>query len=265
MSNKLSLTDERPSTPNQLQQAKLNLPPPPGPPVTATTWHCIKGHSNPTNRTECRECGSTLPQSPEGNPTPADLHGLCSNGHHNPANRTHCRECGVPLQPSTSESIQQQLSITAPATQPAASAQPSPLAPLQPQPARQIDGEPRLSLGPGAPAVAGALSELQPAWAKLPTWGKVAAVAVPGFLLLIFVMALAGGCSSGRDKDSYDYGYQKGSMGFTQSQANGTSKKQACEGVLKVFLELPTGKNINAGDAMDGCMDALNGHPLGPG
>lgn len=79
------------------------------------------------------------------------------------------------------------------------------------------------------------------------------AAAVCAALLAVFGVAA---CSTGRDQDSYDYGYQKGSMGFTQDYAD-YSPEKACRGILKVFLALPTGKNIHADDAMDGCMDAV--------
>ena len=80
---------------------------------------------------------------------------------------------------------------------------------------------------------------------------------------LLAVIALSTG--GGRDEESYVYGYQKGTWDFTQSSARGTSKEKACEGVLKVMLDLPSGKKIDKGDAMDGCIDALDGRPLGPG
>ena len=49
----------------------------------------------------------------------------------------------------------------------------------------------------------------------------------------------------------------KGSMPYAQEQPRGLSPEKACRGVLKVFLDLPTGKHYNADDAMDGCMDAV--------
>lgn len=95
-------------------------------------------------------------------------------------------------------------------------------------------------------------------WARLPKWRKVAVTGVPVALIAIF----GGG---GRDQGSYDFGYQKGRMGFTQEFAGGTSDEKACDGILKGPLELPSSKNIVKSDAMQGCMDALNGHPQGSG
>lgn len=49
-------------------------------------------------------------------------------------------------------------------------------------------------------------------------------------------------------------------MGWTQNWAN-YGKKEACQGILKVFFDLPSSAGINHGDAMDGCMDAVKNRP----
>ncbi|MGV1005974.1 MAG: hypothetical protein ACOYEV_14685 [Candidatus Nanopelagicales bacterium] len=85
-------------------------------------------------------------------------------------------------------------------------------------------------------------------------------------LILFFSMIVAGVAGGpGRDKASYDYGYRIGNWPFTQTNAIQLSPEKACRGSLKGMLDLPTGKNINENDAMDGCLDAVNRHPLGPG
>ncbi len=91
---------------------------------------------------------------------------------------------------------------------------------------------------------------------KLPNLGKVAVVGVATLMLF----SLFGSGALGRDMESYDWGYNKGTMGWTQSWAS-HSKKEACEGILKMFFDLSGSEGIDHGDAMDGCMDAVKKRP----
>lgn len=93
-------------------------------------------------------------------------------------------------------------------------------------------------------------------WAGLGTWGKAALVGIP----VLIVLTLVWGGSAGRDKESYDWGYNKGTMGWTQNWAN-YSQKEACQSILKLYFDLPGAKGIDHGDAMDGCMDAVKKRP----
>ena len=114
-----------------------------------------------------------------------------------------------------------------------------------------------VSLGQTAPT--GSTDGIQAWWPKLPSWAKVATIAVPALVLLILVLAL-GGIGAGRDWESYNWGYNKGTQGWTQTWAN-YSKKDACESILKLFYDLPGGEGVDRGDAMEGCMDAVNKYP----
>jgi hypothetical protein len=73
--------------------------------------------------------------------------------------------------------------------------------------------------------------------------------------------------SGGRDKESYVFGYQRGSSSFTKDWARGTSDgvKGTCEDAVDYWIDLMKKKDIARGDAVEGCMDAVNGRPLGPG
>lgn len=71
---------------------------------------------------------------------------------------------------------------------------------------------------------------------------------------------MATGGSFGRDMESYDWGYNKGTMGWTQNWAS-YSKKEACESILRLYFDLPGAEGIDHGDAMDGCMDAVKKRP----
>jgi hypothetical protein len=103
----------------------------------------------------------------------------------------------------------------------------------------------------------GGLSGPKLLWTALPTWVKVAVVAVPTLILIFLV---GGGGSLGRDWESYNWGYNKGTQGWTQSMAS-YSQDQACRSILKLFYDLPGGEGIDHGDAMEGCMDAVKKYP----
>lgn len=80
-------------------------------------------------------------------------------------------------------------------------------------------------------------------------------MAIPALVLLLVVVG------GRRDMESYDWGYNKGTMGFTKEMANGYSQKEACRSMLDMFFDLPGAEGIDRGDAMDGCMDALKMRP----
>ncbi len=116
--------------------------------------------------------------------------------------------------------------------------------------------------GVGTPPLKAGLGGLKSLWAKLPIWGK--AVAVVGVLLAVsLTLANIGG----RDKESYVFGYQRGSSGLVKDWVRGTSDgaKKTCERNVDYWLDLLDKKGIDRGDAVEGCVDAVNGRPLGPG
>ena len=101
----------------EVETALTQTPPTAQADPAVLTSQCVNGHTNPSVRTSCRECGcalsppplSTSPLSPSPlSPSPelAALPGVCSKGHHNPTSRTFCRECGEPL-PDTNHPLWQ--------------------------------------------------------------------------------------------------------------------------------------------------------------
>ena len=125
----------------------------------------------------------------------------------------------------------------------------------------------RISHAPPPSAPAGSSGGIQAWWARLQTEGKVAVAGAATLLMLVLVVTVATGGGSGRDKESYTWGYQRGTSGFTQDWAKGTSDgvRKTCQDTVDYWIDLMTKKDIDRGDAVEGCMDAVNGRPLGPG
>lgn len=209
--------------------------------MSASTIKCPSGHSNSSAQKFCGQCGVSLV-------------GVCANGHPNAEGQQFCGLCGAPLGQSESAST----------TRPAPTAAEPPIGAADigvgaTPPRAAPQREDRI-----AAAVQGAvkrgLSSLKSLWAKLPKWGKVAAIAA--LPLLVVVALLAGG---GRDRESYEFGYGQGRSGMMQPGNRIGSAEEACDSILDYWISLPSRKHIDKGDAMAGCLDGTSGRPLAPG
>lgn len=242
----------------------------------SATIECPEGHANRVTQRFCGECG--LP-----------LVGVCPNGHQNPDGQRYCGECGssLGLTPPATSALQE--ASQDPGT-PAVADQSKPTSHSQPEsglpprvaaslgrisalrakltesgksafsadPSASASGsqpKPPKSGSPGLPTPAVSLpGRIRAWWAKLTKWGKAAVIAALAILLLTVA-------NSQRDMESYDWGYTKGTMGWTKEMASGYSQKEACQSILKLYFDLPGAKGIDRGDAMDGCMDAVKKRP----
>lgn len=221
------------------------------------TIKCPDGHPNIAAQKFCGQCGVSLA-------------GVCANGHQNADGQKYCGKCGVPLgQSQPASSVRPEATGVKPPETPAGGIGGGGTAPPvhpQPQPQPHIDGNGGISDGPSAPtrraASSWGLNGLKSLWARLPKWGKLGFIGLP--LLAVIALGVGGG---GRDKESYSWGYQRGTSGFTQDWAKGTSDgvKKTCQDTVDYWIDLMKKKDIDRGDAVEGCMDAVNGRPLGPG
>ena len=242
--------------------------------------NCPSGHANSAEQKFCGQCGVSLA-------------GVCANGHPNAEDQKYCGQCGVPL--GQSQAAPRRPTPGA-GDKPPGNADGSVATPTAPPSGRQMGGEQGLPPtptppSPAPPPLAAALNGLKSLWAKLtgvgaggtsassaagpgiaavdgiksfwakmPKWGKV--VAVVGVLLAVsLTLANIGG----RDKASYTFGYQRGNSSFTQEWARGTSVEKTCQDTVDYWVRLMKPKGIDRGDAVEGCIDAVNGRPLGPG
>ena len=106
-------------------------------------------------------------------------------------------------------------------------------------------------------------------WSGLPKLGKVAAVAVPGVLLLVILVSAFGGNQVGRDQQSYDYGQTEAvKWAFplwegavtTRAVPNIQSERDACRFVVqntRNFVTPPEMLHLDDGDIIDGCTAKL--------
>lgn len=227
----------------------------------ATNIKCPSGHSNPVAQRFCGECGVSLV-------------GVCPAGHVNPPDQRYCGECGNPIGELATPGRPTESEVVTPSEPDPAKAPNPTAAPSRSEPDKEAGtvGAPDPPFGrfeppvvvPGTShsAAAGATGRIKSQWVKLPKWGKIAVAA--GIPVVVVLLLFGGG---GRDKESYAFGYRHGSSGLTKDWVRGTSDgaKKTCEEVVDFYIDLSKKEEIDRGDAVEGCVDAVNGRPLGPG
>jgi hypothetical protein len=249
--------------------------------MSAPTITCPSGHVNSPSQKFCGECGVSLA-------------GVCPNGHQNPDGQHYCGECGNSLgQSATKPSPDPEAETAGAATarpagwyrdpdspgaeaywdgsrwrgtrliQVEAAARPHGTTPPSDRPVAGISAALPVELPPSSSlgSASGSGSRLRGFWPGLTTPGKIAAVAVPGVLLLLLLLVPSLG--SGSHSESWKWGYDHAGEA-AQFLPNGTSPESACRGTAGMYMRFagspalgtmnpPTDK----GEATAGCLAAL--------
>lgn len=220
--------------------------------MTRPSRLCPQGHPNPPGQMYCGQCGSPLT-------------GLCPNGHTVPEGQKFCGQCGsavtAPSQEGGSRPVHSSPRTSAPVP-PSPPYNPPRATGSLPPPSSPPYNHPALQ---GSAYDGGPTNEVQGRWAKLPTWGKVAAVGVPLVLLPVLAASVFGGNQPTGPSESYLWGVKAGNSALP-SVNGGAKPKLACKNAFiegsmyaddPVLNQTPPPTNFDYGDAEQGCLDQI--------